>query len=186
MKKIDLVGTKFNDLEVISELPERKNGHRYFKCQCKCGNSTVIAFSHIRTASIKSCGCALDKPYSHSRYFTGVGEISFSWWRAHVLNTNLDGSKSSKRRTSKFVEVTINEAWDLFINQNRKCALSGVPLEFSNRANKNTASLDRIDSTLPYLKNNVQWVHKHINFMKGRHTDDYFIELCKKVAGHND
>lgn len=182
MKKIELVGTKFNQLTVISEMPDRKNGHRYFKCMCSCGNSTVIAFSHIRTKAIKSCGCALDKPYSHSRYFTGIGDISFSWWRGHVLRQTLSGSS----RQSKNVEITINDGWSLFLKQNMKCALSGLPLEFSNRSGKNTASLDRIDSRKGYSLDNIQWVHKHINFMKRTHTDSYFISLCKQVANHDN
>ena len=48
-----------------------------------------------------------------------------------------------------------------------------------------TASLDRIDSNKGYIKNNVQWVHKHINTMKMHMTDREFIDMCKKVAKHN-
>ena len=33
-----------------------------------------------------------------------------------------------------------------------------------------------------YHLNNIQWVHKDINFMKGNLNNEYFIELCKKVA----
>ena len=45
-----------------------------------------------------------------------------------------------------------------------------------------TASLDRIDSTKGYSKDNIQWVHKDINCMKMDFSQQYFIDLCVKVA----
>ena len=48
-----------------------------------------------------------------------------------------------------------------------------------------TASLDRIDSNLGYVKGNVQWVHKHINVMKNIFNQDMFIFLCNQVTKTN-
>ena len=62
------------------------------------------------------------------------------------------------------------------------CALSGVKLIMPTSKNKATASLDRIDSTKDYTLDNVQWVHKDINRMKNVYTQEYFIEMCKRVA----
>lgn len=70
----------------------------------------------------------------------------------------------------------------MFLKQNRKCILSGIELKIANGNNGNTASIDRIDNTKGYELGNVQWVHKHINFMKRDYEQNYFIELCKKVA----
>lgn len=80
--------------------------------------------------------------------------------------------------------------WSLFIKQNRKCALSGITLVFpkawgAKSKTKITASLDRIDSKLGYVKGNVQWVHKTINMMKMDMTDQDFIYLCKQVANNS-
>jgi hypothetical protein len=80
--------------------------------------------------------------------------------------------------------------WDLFLKQNRKCALSGIEIGFPKAwgvksKTEITASLDRIDSSKGYIKDNVQWVHKHINTMKMHMTDQQFIEICKQVAGYN-
>ena len=50
---------------------------------------------------------------------------------------------------------------------------------------KTTASLDRIDSSKGYTTDNIQWVHKDINIMKNDYGNDYFIEICKKVAKNN-
>ena len=47
---------------------------------------------------------------------------------------------------------------------------------------ENTASLDRIDSSKGYVKDNVQWVHKDINRMKWNFPQDKFVKLCSFVA----
>ena len=47
-----------------------------------------------------------------------------------------------------------------------------------------TASLDRIDSNLSYIKDNVQWIHKDLNRMKNEFSQDRFIEVCKAVFEH--
>jgi hypothetical protein len=79
------------------------------------------------------------------------------------------------------IEITIKQAWELFEAQNRRCSLTGLPLYFGGR-NGTTASLDRIDSSLGYLISNVQWIHKDVNRMKNHFDQDYFIDICKRIA----
>ena len=83
-----------------------------------------------------------------------------------------------------------------------KCALSGMEIVFptldvhkDSGCDKNTlqrlrigagmvqiASLDRVDSTLPYEIGNVQWTNKYINVMKNGFSQEEFIFYCHKVA----
>ena len=51
---------------------------------------------------------------------------------------------------------------------------------------RKTASLDRIDSNKGYTKDNVQFVHKDINWMKQDFEQNKFIEYCKKVANKHE
>ena len=84
--------------------------------------------------------------------------------------------------------ITIDYAWQLFLDQNRKCALSGLDLVFYQPGNKftdTTASLDRIDSSKGYIIGNIQWVYKKINYLKMNMPQEEFIQLCKLVANHN-
>ena len=78
----------------------------------------------------------------------------------------------------------MEQAWQLFENQEHRCALSGLLLNFPKDRNPHggTASLDRIDSDGDYTLDNVQWVHKDINKLKNAFNQSYFIELCKAVA----
>lgn len=86
--------------------------------------------------------------------------------------------------------LTMEEAWNLFIKQDGKCALTGLPIRMYTYyvARKYripiTASLDRIDSTKGYTLDNIQWVHKHVQLMKFDLPQTYFIEMCKKVSDH--
>lgn len=51
-----LIGQRFGDLQVICRMPS-KNGHRMFKCQCECGNYTIVRGSALVSGNTMSCGC---------------------------------------------------------------------------------------------------------------------------------
>lgn len=73
--------------------------------------------------------------------------------------------------------------WNLFLKQDRKCALSGEPIQFSSKVHKfdRTDSMDRIDSSKGYTRENVQWLHKHVNLMKWDFTVERFKYLIDKI-----
>jgi hypothetical protein len=78
--------------------------------------------------------------------------------------------------------LTIEDIWSMYEAQEGVCALSGLPIGWSDKGLTATASIDRIDSSEGYIKENVQLVHKDINFMKQQYEQEYFINLCKAVA----
>ena len=79
-------------------------------------------------------------------------------------------------------EVTLDDLADIADKQNKKCAFTGLDLIFTGDFNDITASLDRIDNSKGYENNNLQWVHKKINIMRGQLTIEDFTNLCKLVA----
>ena len=96
---------------------------------------------------------------------------------------------AAKRRNVEFT-VTVEELWKQAERQGFRCALSGFEITFPVGSDGNgnplkddtSASLDRIDSTMPYEKGNVQWVNKYINVMKNGFPQDEFIYLCHLVT----
>jgi Probable Zinc-ribbon domain len=102
----------------------------------------------------------------------GIGEMGATYWSTLLHNAN-------KRN----LEISIDPAyaWDLFLKQEQKCALSGRPLVMSAREEM-TASLDRIDSTKGYVPGNVQWIHKKFQIMKWNIPQDEFVLLCEEVS----
>lgn len=56
-KPIDLTGQKFSELLVLSlEKTDKKYG-AYWRCQCSCGNITIVQARSLKNGNTKSCGC---------------------------------------------------------------------------------------------------------------------------------
>lgn len=79
-------------------------------------------------------------------------------------------------------DLTIQDIWEMFLAQEGQCALSGLPISWSETGLTATVSIDRIDNSEGYIKGNVQLLHKDINMMKHAFEQDYFTQLCRKVA----
>ncbi len=162
----DMTGQQIGSLVVLDRAGSQ-NRLATWNCQCVCGQVVVALGSDLRQGKIKTCGCRTG--IKSRRNWQGHGDIPKSYWRA--LNQN------AQQRNIDF-DLTIECVNDLFLEQDRKCALSGDDISFSN----NTASLDRIENEKGYLNGNVQWVHKDVNRMKQTYSVDYFIHLCKLIA----
>ena len=177
LRKADLKGKTFSKLTVLELASDTSNTchDRYWLCKCECGTIKKIRQTHLTRDKIQSCGCSQFLRGKNHRQWKGCGEFS-----GVFFNTIRHGAKT---RNLEF-NITPQEIWELFIKQNRKCALTGLDLVFSTLSggNDGTASLDRIDSKRGYFIDNVQWVHKDINIMKMQHSQDKFISLCKLVV----
>jgi len=99
----------------------------------------------------------------------------------HIWNNFVRGAKN---RNIPF-NITKEYVWEIYEKQNRKCAYTGLDLEFSNTCIKTTASLDRIDSDIGYEVGNIQILHKALNLLKGSVNNEVFIHICKLVAEYN-
>ena len=143
-------------------------------CECDCGKTRTFTANSLQSGRTKTCGCGV-KGSEHLNW-KGHGEISGRYF------TSLKWG--AKNRDFAF-DVTIEEIWQLFLDQDGLCILSGLPIKFSRDTQSATASLDRKDPNVGYVTGNVQWVHKDINRMKMDLTDTRFIELCSHVCGHS-
>ena len=168
----DLTSNHYGKLTVISRQPS-VNQRSQWLCRCECGKEKTITRSNLINGNTNSCGCIKKKGENHPG-FVGYKEISGRKWK-----------EIRKCGTSRHLEFTITlpYIWELFIKQNRKCALTNLPLQFgSTNSAPYTASLDRIDSTKGYVEGNVQWVHKDVNLMKNKFSQAYFTKVCKLVV----
>ena len=187
MKKHDLKNLKFGKLLVLNEVEKSLRGHSRWNCKCDCGNICIRTGTSLERSKMSNCGC-FRLHGKNSPLWGGSGDISASWFH-NVISRAASGRKSRSGIT-KQLEITVEDIWNLFLQQNKKCALTGLELTFpvKNTAienKKSTASLDRIDSSKGYVIDNVQWVHKSINLMKNIYSQEYFIDMCKLVANNN-
>ena len=86
--------------------------------------------------------------------------------------------KQAEKRHHDFL-LTKEYLWNLYIQQNKKCAITGDELPILSKA-----SLDRIDSSKGYIEGNVQWVTKQANLSKHIMSMKELYEFCKKVLNH--
>lgn len=172
-----LPGAVFGKLTVIEKDSVRKKAV-YWKCICECGKETVMASSNIPRN--KGCGCQRGLKGKESPNWKGNGEMSAAF---------VTKSKIQAKRRGIDWELSAGDLWDVYEKQGGLCAISGVPLKFPTsfrgmfRA-EGTASIDRKDSSLPYLKSNIQWVHKIVNMMKQQLSDADFVSWCCTIASH--
>lgn len=175
-------GIQFNKLLVLECVGSRKRGDSsrlYWKCQCDCGNIVEIASIALSTGNTKSCGCLNNKP---SFRYKGFKELSGVFWRTMHKRAN-------ERKIVFDPSITIEEVYHILEIQDFKCKLSGVPIllhrNYKQNKIKQTASLDRVDSSKGYERGNIQWVHKKVNYMKNILDELEFIAWCKLIANKN-
>ncbi len=176
--KVDFTNKQFGSLTVIELDKQRtsKGKGRYWFCRCDCGKLKPKSLSSVqlRKGPGLNCGCGRIGNAYNRKY---VGKLSGSHW-AHTLA----GAKS--RGIS--VDLSQEEAWQLFVNQNGLCALSGRPLTLREVRHgnyiKGTASLDRIDSNYGYNIDNCQWLHKDVQKMKNNLGQQYFVDTCIEIV----
>lgn len=109
----------------------------------------------------------------------GSVKDEFSPFRYHLRKT-----KSRNKEFNLTLEY-LKEIWDA---QEGICPYTGIQLEnYSSEVNSNslyTASLDRIDSAKGYIKDNIQFVSRNINYMKNRMSHLETMELCKIISNY--
>lgn len=171
------VGDRFGKWEVISDVFI----DRYAKvpCRCECGStSNVDAYTLVKGKSCSCKTCSLPRLGAINPAWKGYEEIPNSWFFRF------------KRYSKIEFLLQIEDVWDVFVKQNKTCALTGLPISFLNdraRGQKHsgikcTASIDRIDSKKGYIKDNIQLVHKDVNIMKNHFDQRYFLEMCRLIT----
>jgi hypothetical protein len=174
-------GDVFGKLTIIRRVSSSRNGATRWLCRCSCGVEREYLATHLVSRKTRSCGCDRPAGPTHKQW-TGCGDISGNFF--YQIRRGANGAKG---RSKIPFNLTIEYLWELFVLQEKKCALTGLPLTFARRyGNKRdipqTASLDRIDSGGDYSPGNVQWVHKDVNKMKNAFSQERYVEICLLVA----
>lgn len=181
-----LEGLTFGLLSVVKEDGKDKSHKTCYICECSCGTRKRIRGSDLKSKKIQSCGKCLLQKGVEKRYlkhcqkktyvggWAGYEEISGKLYKK-IIN-------GAKKRNLEF-DISMPYLWNLFLKQNRKCALTGEPLYFNlPGVEAQNVSLDRIDSKQGYIEGNVQWVTKKINLCKQQFSNDGFIKMCESVV----
>lgn len=101
----------------------------------------------------------------------------------YKLQQALKGTRRRSKEKNMYNDLTLDYVMYLWEKQCGKCALTGIQMTYKfyeGRVNTNL-SIDRIDSTKGYSKDNVQLVCMAANQMKNDLSMCEFIELCEAV-----
>lgn len=146
---------KYENVQRVNGLnnPNKKAGRVLESNCCVCQSIIFVSKKDLLTNKEKYCSkeCRYKNnksPYHH--YLRGI----------------------KKRAEAKKIEFDLTEEFIkelLEVSQNNKCSITNCPIKIKNSGETtlyDTASLDRIDSKLGYIKGNVQWVMLGINYLK--------------------
>lgn len=169
-KTENLIGKRFGMLTVIG-IDAQQNRRVKWHCECDCGNFKNIPAIYLKSGESSSCGCKTKRSGKENPLWSGHEEISGRVWAS---------VKHSAVKRKIIFDLSIKDAWNTFLKQERLCALTKIPLVMGENA-----SLDRIDSSKGYTIDNIQWLHKWVNIMKWDFTQKEFCDICKLVAKYN-
>jgi hypothetical protein len=159
------VGERKQSLDKLTE---------WFKFCQSCGKKQYYtAKCELNRATKNNTSCITCHNKSGKNNKGKYKEIPISWF---------DNKKRRALEKGREFEFDIKYIWAIYIKQDRKCALSGLPLDFDTDTENGMVSIDRINNDKGYIKRNIQLLHKDINFTKWTFTQKYFIELCILVA----
>lgn len=118
-------------------------------------------------------------------------KINPDWHRVLIcLAGRLNGSKRRARKMNFKFDLTLKHLAELWIDQQGRCPLTGVILEFNSgsREDKNprACSIDRIYNEFGYIEGNVELLTHWANNAKNTWGRDLFEEMiifaAKKVT----
>ena len=118
-----------------------------------------------------SCSNKIPDNNAHKGWVLGVLRVSF-----------VNKYKINARNRGLCYDVSDLYLAQKLIDQDFKCAVSGRKI--SAMEVNNTASLDRINSSIGYIEGNVHWVHKMVNMCKQAYGLDEFISMCIDVSNN--
>lgn len=188
-----------------------KNGHRFCGVSCqnlglikktkRCPACKVEkpreAFGELNNGVTKTTGliryrckeCANAHLRQYRKQFKAINNMQYE---AHLINSsekyfkyslNRAFNNSKNRKDHSEFNLTQEFISTLFKNQNGLCAITGEPMTMTlgkGRLSTNM-SIDRIDSSKPYIQNNVQLVTTFANLAKNNMSMVDFVNFCKKV-----
>lgn len=172
-----------------------KRFYKYKKGLCKCQNcgiefekplTEITRNEKLKRPNFCSRTCVGKNNLKNFGDRRGVYDISKHSGNRSDLYTKFKYHFRSIKKRFKDVEITIEDLEDVWSNQNGVCEFSGVKLILSSysKIEKNpiySASIDRIDSSKGYVKGNIRWVSRSINYMKNSMSDEMVWELCKLI-----
>lgn len=115
MRTVNHIGSKFGKLTVIQKVGKDKCKGQLLKCQCSCGNITIVSSTNLVRKSTRSCGCFKTKINKKRK-----GELNPNW------NTNLTTEKREQRKQRHTESEYVEWRKKVYKRDNYICQVTGI------------------------------------------------------------
>lgn len=143
-KRIELTGLEFGRWTVLGYHGSSGQGAMW-NCRCKCGTERPTYASSLLSGRSKSCGCDRDGSVVHGHNRKSGQSPTYKAWRNMVRRCTDPNHPSYRNYGGKGIKVC--REWRRF---------DGFLSDMGERPDGKT--LDRIDSSKGYSKNNCRWI----------------------------
>lgn len=146
-------------------------GKKEFFCCRSCASKTEANIKHIRSHSTD---------YDISQHAGNVrDELTPFRYLFKIMH--------NKRRKEKSICVSLEDLKDIWERQKGLCPYTGIKLTPPTHVKVEGikfyqyASVDRIDSSQHYTKDNIEFISRAVNWMKNKHSKEEVIEFLNIV-----
>lgn len=142
---IDLTGKRFGRF-VVRELKDRKLP-LYWLCDCDCGGTNMVQGGHLKTGSVKSCGCMASELTSKRSTKHGMNSaVEYKTWQQMKERCLNQKGKDFHKYGGR--GISVYDAW-----------VNSFELFFAHVGKRPAGckSLDRINNDGNYEPGNVRW-----------------------------
>lgn len=179
----NLIGKVVGRLTVINFDHRRvyrtsKNNIAYWNCLCVCGNERVVSSVSLSNKAITSCGCLRKETVStmnstRPRNNKGLSNtLEYSLW------------SSAKERAKKYGRVFDLLVTDITVPDT--CPVFNIKLiPGVGKQHSGSPTLDRLDSSKGYTKDNVRVISQRANALKQDATIGMLEALIKYMKGES-
>ena len=163
-RKLELKGKRFGRWTVLNRQGSTKYGEALWNCVCDCGTTRLVRASMLSNGTSKSCGCTTrESATTHGLSKTRQYHI----WQA--MKTRCTNIKQPNFERYGDRGITYDPRWEIFENF----------WEDMKTSYTDALTLERIDNSKGYSKENCRWATPHEQNMNMR--SNIFIKHKDKL-----
>lgn len=180
MKKLNLVGQKFERLTVLREAPSI-GGRSAWECRCDCGTVKIIKTEELRSGGTKSCGCwnqeqrslRAENMYSKRIKYSATEATAHRVWQKNYQEMPYEDFCTISQKNCYYCNTPPSNTQNVADNRSSK--------RMKDHGNFTYNGLDRLDSTKPHSKENCVACCKYCNYAKRERSVEEFKEWLTKA-----
>jgi len=187
----EYVGKQFNNLKVIAPIKSStyKSPKTRLLCLCICGKLTEQDIYDIINGRVRGCGCILQseefKNRCKKREEKRHGEYrQFKYMIRQMKKNNKKHNLGETNITKEYLAELWNEQKGICPYTKIKLTLPIHSKEPNPDVSYKMASIDRIDSSKPYIIGNVQFVSRNANYAKNDMSHEDMVKFMDEIKNN--